>query len=244
MRSVPANPTESKPLPLVPAKESSSRLASRKRSSSTYSRAINSWGAPASWRSSSNEPSPQSTTIYLQPATFSSEDSQSPDVNHSLPPVSEPRTYSPILPDPSPDPTEPNIELGATLPSKPSSVNQSKPATVPEGVRSDLGASRAPSQSSLPPPVNIAPESPARPLPPSPLQELPVANLKKLDSKTQAMQVHPMTSPQPVPPTSPIPSKPPLLRSFPPYKAAVSLGLEKANSLPRPKRNIDRKSVV
>ena len=240
IRSVPANPTESKPLPPVPAKESSAWPASRKRSSSIYSRAINSWEAPASWRSSSNEPSPQSTAIYLQPTTFSSGGSQSPDVNHSLPPVSEPRTYSPILPDPSPDPTEPNIELGATLPSKPSSVNQNKPATVPEGVRSDLGASRAPPQSSLPPPVNIAPESPARPLPPSPLQELPVANLKKLDSKTQAMQVHPMTSPQPVPPTSPIPSKPPLLRSFPPYKAAVSLGLEKANSPPIPKRNITR----
>ena len=240
IRSVPANPTESKPLPPVPAKESSAWPASRKRSSSIYSRAINSWEAPASWCSSCNEPSPQSTTIYLQPTTFSSGGSQSPDVNYSLPPVSEPRTYSPILPDPSPDPTEPNIELGATLPSKPSSVNQSKPATVPEGVRSDLGAYRAPPQSSLPPPVNIAPESPARPLPPSPLQESPVANLKKLDSKTQAMQVHPMTSPQPVPPTSPIPSKPPLLRSFPPYKAAVSLGLEKANSPPIPKRNITR----
>ncbi|OCK93540.1 uncharacterized protein K441DRAFT_139536 [Cenococcum geophilum 1.58] len=123
MRSVPANPTESKPLPPVPAKEISSRPASRKCSSSIYSRAINAWEAPASWRSSSNEPSPQSKTIYLQPTAFSSGDSQSPDVNHSLPPVSEPRTYSPILPDPPPDPTEPNTELGATLPLKPSSVN-------------------------------------------------------------------------------------------------------------------------
>lgn len=241
MRSVPANPTESKPLPPVPAKESSSRPASRKRSSSIYSRAINSWEAPASWRSSSNEPSPQSTTIYLQPTSFSSGDSQSPDVNHSLPLVSEPQTYSPILPDPSSDPTEPNIELGATLPSKPSSVNQSKPTTVLEGVHSDLGASRAPPQSSLPPPlVNIAPESPAKPLPPSPSPELPVANLKKIDSKTQVMQVHPITSPQPVPSTSSIPSKPPLLRSFPPHKAAVSLGLKKASSLPIPKRNVTR----
>lgn len=241
MRSVPANPTESKPLPPVPANESSSRSASGKRSSSIYSRAINSWEAPASWRSSSNEPSPQSTTIYLQPTTFSSGDSQSPDVNHSLPPVSEPRTYSPILPDPSPDPTEPNIELGATLPSKPSSVNQSKPTTMPEGVHSDLSASRAPPQSSLLPPlVNIAPESPAKPLPPSPSPELPVANLKKIDSKIQAMQVHPITSPQPVPSTSSIPSKPPLLRNFPPYKAAVSLGLEKASSPPIPERNVTR----
>jgi len=191
MRYVPANPTEGKPLPPVPAKESPSQPASRKRSSSIYSRAINSWEAPASWRSSSNEPSPQSTTIYLQPTAFSSGDSQSLDVNHSLPPVSEPRTYSPILPDTSPDPTEPNIELGVTLPSKPSSVNRSKPTTVPEGVHSDLGASRAPPQSSLPPPVNIAPESQARPLLPSPLQELPElpeTNLKKIDSKTQAMQ--------------------------------------------------------
>lgn len=240
MRSVPANPTEGKPLPPVPAKESSSRLASRKRSSSIYSRAINSWEAPAPWRSSSNEPSPQSTTIYLQPTTFNSGDSQSPDVNHSLTPVSEPRMYSPILSNPSPDPTEPNIELGATLPSKPSSVNQSKPTTVPEDVHSDIDASRAPPQSSLPPPpVNIAPESLAGPLPRSPLQELPVANLKKMDSKTQAMQVHPITSSQPVPSTS-IASKPPPLRSFPPYKAVVSLGLEKAGPPPILKRNVTR----
>ncbi|OCL11842.1 hypothetical protein AOQ84DRAFT_373615 [Glonium stellatum] len=244
MRSVPANPGELKPLPPIPVKASSSRPTSRKRSSSIYSRTINSWEAPASWRSGSNKPSPQSTTIYLQPTTFSSEDSQPLAVDHSLPLVSEPRTYSPILPDPSPDLTEPNMELGAAPPSKNSSVNQSELNTAPEGIRSDLGVSRAPPRSALPsPPANIGAKSPAKSLPLNPLQELPGPDFKKGDSKPEASatQAHPTTQPQLVPSISFIPAQPPPPpRSLPQDKAVVSLGLETTGPLPIPKRNVAR----
>ncbi|KAF2186979.1 hypothetical protein K469DRAFT_686196 [Zopfia rhizophila CBS 207.26] len=132
IRSVPPNPTNNKPLPPVPSKEKSSPQSMPSASASSSpetASSINPRIAPVEWFNSdpSSMDSSQSAMIYSH------------------------RTYCPLLPEPSPDITEPSMEFRLVPPG----TNPSqKPRLMPiyERRQSDLGPPGTPPKSPLPTP--------------------------------------------------------------------------------------------
>ncbi|KAF2498582.1 hypothetical protein BU16DRAFT_579682 [Lophium mytilinum] len=212
IKSVPPHPTLSKPLPPVPPECNSSPPSTPRERLSSHStppnQSPNPWEAPAEW-------------LDPRRPTVSDHNSESNDI----PKPSPPRTYSPILPEASPD-TADDAFMDFPPPQGRKGSNNSRLSPVPESRYSVLGAPRTPPRSPLPEPPNSGTTSKASQLSIQPnIIEVPNSNeAPKKDQKLDAATISPRAPPASSfsPPSSSTKATP--QRSYSPAKGLAVLG--------------------
>ncbi|KAF2806699.1 uncharacterized protein BDZ99DRAFT_573435 [Mytilinidion resinicola] len=163
IKSVPPHPTLSKPLPPVPQEYNSSPPSSPRERHSSHStpasQSPNTWEAPAEW-------------LDPRKPAVSAHNSESSDIPRPSPPP----TYSPILPEASPD-TADYAFMDFPPPQGRKGSNNSRLSPVPGSRFSVLGAPRTPPRSPLPEPPNPGTSSNASQIPIHPnIIEVPSSN--------------------------------------------------------------------
>ncbi|KAF2234962.1 hypothetical protein EV356DRAFT_566656 [Viridothelium virens] len=116
--SDPITPPPDKPLPLLPARSSSTPPMTRSstRSSSVYSSTSDFWGPPSPVKSENES---IHADVFLQPSFYQSHSTSTPELAgpKQTDLVLEPRKYSPLIPSPSSSPTESKSSSPAPRPS-------------------------------------------------------------------------------------------------------------------------------